>query len=142
MANLDVLHMATYEGGELKKVEEARFDGQPHFVTAMVFAFEKLSLVISVNDYTDEVVLAVGDSKAPGEGLVVDVSTSPPWDKAIGREIRWAWRLTNQQGYDDGVQFEFANPNDSSECVIELIAEASMLTKYVLKRVTCESGPD
>ena len=36
-----------------------------------------------------------------------------PTRKRPFRPLRWAWLLTNQQGYRDGVQLDWAHPDEA-----------------------------
>lgn len=40
---------------------------------------------------------------------VRDISSSSPWNRVIGQELFRAWRLINDGGYDDGLQFSFGH---------------------------------
>ena len=35
-------------------------------------------------------------------------SNQRPWKWLIGSPVRWVWNMVNQQGYLDGLQFEFS----------------------------------
>jgi len=54
--------------------------------------------------------------------------------------VRWTWFLTNQQGYRDGIQFEFFDGDfDGNEDVaVQLMCEASRFTIHVLAE--CPQG--
>ena len=53
-----------------------------------------------------------------------------------GLPVQWAWEMTNQQGYTDGVRLEFGDPNDSNKSrTVELVVAASSL-KFFLAHPT------
>ena len=43
-----------------------------------------------------------------------------PIQSAIGRPLIWAWEMTNQQGYLDGIQLEFAEDVSAESVVVQL----------------------
>ncbi len=49
----------------------------------------------------------------------------------LGRKLFWAWSLTNNQGYNDGLKFQFQN----SDVALELIVEASPIKQFTVKKV-------
>ncbi len=59
------------------------------------------------------------------------------WPLLIGRRLWWGWILTNQQGYEDGVQLEFAplegQPGAEQALKIQLVVAGSAfaVTKIV-----------
>ena len=64
-----------------------------------------------------------------------DVSSHEPWLRVIGAEIIWAWVLTNQFGFEDGVQMLFLAP-DGRETCIELMAAASRFQAAIVTDVS------
>jgi Family of unknown function (DUF6334) len=65
----------------------------------------------------------------------IDATGSAPWSACIGFGVRWAWRLTNQQGYTDGLRLELGGPDGASSTVVELIVAASAIQMFVAARV-------
>jgi hypothetical protein len=129
MSNLDVLHEAFEKAGDLRRVLAARFGGDPTFVTELKFVFEGFALLVRADGEYDEVVLGTGDFSDEPEISIHDVSADAPWSEALGRTICWGWELTNQQGYADGVRFDFAN-STGGKFEVELIVAASSLHAY------------
>lgn len=66
----------------------------------------------------------------PSETLI-ESGNSAPWSACMGFGICWAWRLTNQQGYSDGVRLEFSEPGEVSRAVVELIVAASAIELFM-----------
>ena len=50
-----------------------------------------------------------------------------PWIKCIGKPMRWFWVMENNQGYLDGVQFEFATNVSDEANIVQLVGIASRL---------------
>jgi Family of unknown function (DUF6334) len=50
---------------------------------------------------------------------------SAPWKSAAMRPLLWAWRMTNQQGYFDGLQLDFAETVESPVTRVQLLVVAS-----------------
>jgi hypothetical protein len=63
---------------------------------------------------------------------LIDVGSSAPWSACMGLRVCWAWQLTNQQGYSDGVRLEFSEPGAESRSVVELIVVASAIQMFVV----------
>ncbi len=99
-------------------------------ITKVFLEFDKKVLVIGVNEEDDSIILSLDDSVenlAPVgvkhldfELLIESVKCST---------VHWLWRLTNQQGYFDGIQIEFINRNctPSYNATIQFMAMASMI---------------
>lgn len=120
-----------YDGsGPLVGVSYTLFEGDPQFITAVELRFESLTAVLrAVSDDTLAVSLSTLVPQL-GETLI-ETADSAPWPACIGLGIRWAWRLTNQQGYSDGVRLEFGEPSRVSSAVVELVVVASAIHVFV-----------
>jgi len=128
---LDTLAKIYDDGGPLVGVSYALFEGNPQFITAVELRFESFTVVLRA--VPDDDTLAVSLSllePTPGEKLT-EASNSGPWPACMGLGICWAWRLTNQQGYSDGVRLEFSEPDGISSAVVELLVVASALHVFV-----------
>jgi hypothetical protein len=51
-----------------------------------------------------------------------------PWSRAIGGSLTWIWLLRNQQGYEDGLRFQFSTSGSAVD--IALIVIGSGLRVY------------
>jgi hypothetical protein len=119
----------------LEEIRAFKFPECPHSFAAVLLRFQTLSVIIGVDDSTDEILVL---NEVPEDALEVKDSDSLNLLKrAIGRHFGWVWRLKNQQGYFDGVQFSFIL-DDSSEpaFVFQLIAVSSGLDL-----IRCENIP-
>jgi hypothetical protein len=128
---LDTLAKIYDDGGPLVGVSYTLFEGDPKFVTAVELRFESLTAVLRA--VPDDDTLAVNLSMLaprPGE-MLIDATDSGPWPSCIGLGICWAWRMTNQQGYSDGVRLEFSEPGGASIAVVELVVVASAMHVFV-----------
>jgi Family of unknown function (DUF6334) len=57
----------------------------------------------------------------------VDLTDAEPWRAAVGRPLMWTWSMTNQQGYRDAFQLEFAVDTSDTSVVIQLVVLASWI---------------
>ena len=96
----------------------------PMFV-ALSLVFEEGEVLIAAEEDDS---LLIGDK----EGLHTDpairsasLSALAPWSGTLGLPLLWSWTLTNQQGYVDGLQLEFATNAKSASVLIQLLALAS-----------------
>jgi hypothetical protein len=98
----------------------------PGMVSAIRLRFAHTTLFVSVNPEYDTVQLS---REAPPD---LDSATPATPDRrfvgAVSKPIQWAWTLTNHQGYRDGLQIEFCDPESASEAaVVQFVGKASML---------------
>src|SRR5689334_22529702 len=119
------------KGGSLLGVKYCLFERDPSFVTAVGLQFEKLSAVFRAVADNDTVAVNIGPLQDENGETLIDAGSSEPWSTCIGRNLRWAWQLTNQQGYVDGVRLEFRGAGESSNPVVELIVIASAMKMFV-----------
>src|SRR6266540_3026010 len=61
---------------------------------------------------------------------IADASSFFPWAAAVGKTVRWAWTLENQQGYLDALQLELADTKRGGFVGIQLVAMASHLVVH------------
>ena len=119
-------------GGPLVSVECALFEGNPNCVTAVLLRFDSVSTVFRAVADDDTLTITLGPLvPAMGERLL-NVGSYPPWSRCIGLGVAWAWQLTNQQGYSDGVRLEFSEPGEEFRAVIELIVVASAIQIFAV----------
>ena len=110
------------------------FEGNARFVTAVGLQFASVSAVFRAVEADDTLAVSLGPLVPDEDETAVEATSSAPWSGCIGSGVRWAWRLTNQQGYPDGVRLEFGNPDKSSSTVVELIVAASAIQMFVAAR--------
>lgn len=128
---LDILANIYDEGGRLVGVTYTLFNGDPRFVTAVNLRFESVSAGFRAVADDDTLTVNLGDPIPEKEETVIEKGNSPPWSDCLGMEICWAWRMTNHQGYSDGVRLEFGEPGEVSRAVVELLVFASAIHVFV-----------
>jgi uncharacterized protein DUF6334 len=131
---LDILAEIYDNGGRLVRVRYALFDGGPRFVTAVELKFESRSAVFRAVADDDTLAESLGELKLEPYETLVEVNDSEQWSNCIGCGVCWAWQLTNQQGYLDGVRLEFSEPGEVGRAVIELIVVASSIQLFTAAR--------
>ena len=115
-------------GATLSKVSYAMLTEQ--LISAVVLSFsDGQSIAISVNEDTDEIVVA---STPPCQDPAMDASTKSPWWGAVGKPIFAAWMLENHNGTRDAIQFAFGATASDEPRVIQLEGAASTVQVGVL----------
>jgi hypothetical protein len=129
-ANLvpSIMASAVDQGGRLLSVECLMDEDLPKGPVALRLEFERLSfyLLADANDDTISVASSLPDELHSLRVSKVD-DQAGPWKGAVGSALSWAWLLTNQQGYADGVQLEFRGGERAELSCIQVIAVASTL---------------
>jgi len=128
---LDTLAKIYDGGGRLVGVSYTLFEGDPQFITAVELRFESLTAALRAVPDDDTLAVSLGTlEQRPGETLI-EASDYGPWSACIGLSICWAWCLTNQQGYSDGVRLEFSERGGVSIAVVEFVVAASTIHLFV-----------
>lgn len=94
----------------------------------VLFQVEQVWLQIAVNEDTDEIILAILEDLDLG---ALEQQYSLTQISNQRKEISQLWRMTNQQGYEDGFQVEF---DDMDGTCVQLLAEASQLRLAIFQR--------
>ena len=128
---LDILAKIFDEGGCLKNVVCTLHGGDETFITAVGLTFESLSVVFRAMPDDDTLGLTLGRLESEPHETLVDVGTFDLWAQCLGLKIHWAWQMTNQQGYSDGVRLEFGEPGGKSVAVVEMVVLASAIYTFV-----------
>lgn len=123
-----ILYKVVNEAGRLLRADEMRFADSGGFVTAVTLTFERLTIHITTLPDDDTISVRLDSPPEDSECVTVTATKQSPWVGVYGGECRWAWSLTNQQGYRDGVRLEFRT--DAGSRVIELIVVASEIHYY------------
>jgi hypothetical protein len=106
----------------------------PGELAAIWLYFSPTVLCIQVDPQDDSLKLV--QSPPAGMTTLESLTTKEPWKRAIRKQVLWAWRLTNHQGYVDGIQLAFCEPGTGRESVvIQLIGKASTVETIVAHRV-------
>ena len=121
---LDILRKLTYEAGTFVSAEEFIFDtDSPDFVVGMALHFEQLSFHFDAQPDDDTIAISLTPPVPAADHLRLSVSDRIPWSAVSGHGCRWAWLLTNQQGYTDGVRLEFTT--QPAATFVEFVVAAS-----------------
>jgi hypothetical protein len=95
----------------------------------------RYEIVVSVNIDTDEILVELDDGTLKFEhnpfqvGFREKLIDIEPAVQLAGKHLGWAWRLTNQQGYSDGLLFALGTVvPDALEPAIALIGEGSSIS--------------
>jgi hypothetical protein len=111
MSNYDQMGMLHDTAGNLVAVRYSIYDAGPDgqdWIDAVEIRFEGGTLTVREGCY------------------VKSATTVKPWIATVGRSPTWIWLLTNQQGYEDGLRFEFSMSQQQEELnVITLVVIAS-----------------
>lgn len=128
---IEALRSACYDAGRLTGVREALLVEESSLVSAVELVFEQLTITVAAEPDYDKVAVSVS-SLSSDEAI----STSPQafWAMCIGKRVKWAWLLTNHQGYSDGLRLEFKNTDEKEAVVVELIAMASSFELSVMPK--------
>jgi hypothetical protein len=118
-----------WELGRLVRVDRWLFDSDEaghDWLVAIEFVFEKGAIVVEAVPDDDTVSVHVAtDALTYWEGESVRVTAD---HAAIGMGVRWAWSLTNQQGYVDGFQVELTS--DRERVRLQFVTVASRLVIF------------
>jgi hypothetical protein len=128
---LDTLAKIYEDGGSLVGVSYTLFEGDPKFITAIELRFESLTAVLRAVPDDDTLDVSLSKLTPRPEEMLRDATGSGPWSSCIGFGICWAWCLTNQQGYSDGVRLEFSERGGASIAIVELVVVASAIYLFV-----------
>jgi hypothetical protein len=131
---LDVLAKIYDEHGAFLGAEYTLFDGDQRFVTAVGLRFATICAVFRAMPDDDSLAVTVGRLEPEPHETLIDATHFAPWAACVDYGICWAWRLTNQQGYSDGVRLEFSKPGEKSRAVIELVVAASAIEIFRVGR--------
>lgn len=112
----------------------ARLDdpGPRRSIEALSLVFDDVTCVM-LAEQDDSLSIASGPDPLLASGAPsLSLSAEDPWCLAVGKPLLWSWSMTNQQGYRDGCQIEFAEDVSDSSVVIQLIVVASAIKVRVV----------
>lgn len=84
---------------------------------ALVLFFGDYQVGIVCEGETDEVYISNGFQFAPH--FRIDISQQKPWKAILGMQLFSVWQLTNNRGYDDGLQFEFGVAGQQTRILVD-----------------------
>lgn len=125
----DAFAIAYAERLNLTRVTARRLqldDTDRSLLVELVLGFEGTDVTLAVTD--EDAIDPAPQVFAADEAVQeVDLTGVAPWSSAIGRPLLWIWEMTNQLGYLDGVQIEFARDVQSESVTLQLIALGAQL---------------
>jgi hypothetical protein len=111
-----------------------------YWVDSIVMKFDNGYFIINVNADTDEVQTNIQDSyqidTSQDNVIVISNCVDNQLLTLIGNKLTWVWTMTNNQGYSDGIQFQF---NSKTNSIVQFIAIASGLQINMLNRTETPS---
>jgi hypothetical protein len=122
------LKAACDRGGPLVGVREMPLFPGSGSISAIELQFQELTVTLSAVEDDDTVSISLAPLAQP-----TPVGYSAHWDQCLGNPLRWAWLMTNQQGYIDGLRLEFGGPDDSQPAVLELVVAASSFSTFIAR---------
>jgi hypothetical protein len=114
-------------------VFDAGLDGKD-WIEAVEMQFEGAVATVYVESDFDTLRLELSGMKVGSDCYIKVATLTEPWDKVAGRSLSWIWLLTNQQGYEDGLRFEFSAKDNETSTIITLIGIASSIQMYLSQR--------
>lgn len=84
---------------------------------ALILFFGDYQVGIVCDGETDEVYISSVFQFAPH--LRVDLSQQKPWKAILGMQLFSVWQLTNNRGYEDGLQFEFGIVGQQTRILVD-----------------------
>ncbi len=116
-------------------VYNAGLDGKD-WIEAVEIQFEDTIATINVESDFDTLHVELSEMKVSSDCYIKIATSLKPWNDKIGRSLSWVWLLRNQQGYEDGIRFEFSSKDgEKSRLIITLISIASSIEIYVSQKI-------
>ena len=126
--NLDEICLVQYSDAE-----------NSYWTESVVLIFQNFHYVINVNPDNDEVEILFQDQSQVltkdqfqvDNDNIIRISKRPEnaMYNLLGSKLTWVWEMTNNQGYFDGIQFQF---NCKTNNIVQFIAIASRLQINIL----------
>ena len=141
ISNYDQIGILYDKGGKLIGVKYSVFDAGldgTDWVESVEMQFENIVITVYVDTDFDTLRVNLGEMKVNSDCYLKVVTSVKPWDELIGRRIAWIWLLTNQQGYEDGLRFEFSTKEKGKESrILTLIGIASSIQFFLSQKINC-----
>ena len=133
MTNCEPIQAVYHSQQPLMSVEGYYFEGT--LLRAICLVFENRSLFFFAQD-DDSLGVSTSKDAIPDDDLQVhDITASAHWSLAVGRTMTWVWRLTNQQGYLDGIQFEFSKDSYNKSWQVQILIVAGAVQAREIRRI-------
>ncbi len=141
----DIISHISEEGGGLSEASgvyvQGLDPGESKMLVGIVLKFESGTLPLFVTDDDELTIVKNFDVHSPTEGHFCEsIGSFPPWRDVLGASVLWGWVLVNQQGYTDGMQFEFLKPTGES-AVVQLLAVAGEILMRTMEVVAESDKP-
>lgn len=121
-------------GRALFSVRYLLFEGDPEFITAVELSFESIKAVFRAEPDFDTLAANIGSLETAPDETIFDASHLQPWHRFMGLQFSFAWQMTNQQGYTDGVRFDF-DGQTGQPSIIEMVVYASAIRIYTSEQI-------
>lgn len=122
---LDTLAAVYDKSEQLVGVRYSLFEGKRHFITAVELRLTSFAFHLRAKG-DDTLSVDLGEVVPDPQEIPSDAGGNlDMWSSCIGGRIAWAWRLTNQQGYDDGLRLEINKSEEHLSTIVEFIVMAS-----------------
>lgn len=117
------------EAGSLTCVEYLYHADIPNSIGIIKFSFQQGNyFIVAKEDDSLKLTDKLASRLLKKESFISQNSSNQwPWQWVIGKPVRWVWNMVNQQGYLDGLQFEFSENVEKESLVIQLMAIASAI---------------
>ncbi len=102
-----------------------------HVLVSLVFGTKTVSIEVLDDDS-----LRVSSSISSNSYVELKSNYSSPLHRVIGQPLRWAWTMTNNYGYFDGIQLEFAGAVEDTANIIQFQAIASRIDYRLVTSLT------
>jgi hypothetical protein len=127
---IELLTQIVYQSGVLQQVEYVIDPQNLDGLQAIVFIFENDIYTARCLAEDNTIKLSPGRPKVADLYQIVSASKQKPWSMVINARLLWAWSLTNQEGYFDGLRLEFASNSTNKAVIIEVVSRALSLKIY------------
>lgn len=111
----------------LQQVFHHALDSLPGDLWFVELRFSESVVCVGVNEDLDTIVLAELVPQVPETIITQEMTAHAPWNKALGLPVLWAWTMRNHQGYEDGLQLEFADREQGFGPTVQMIGLASAI---------------
>lgn len=107
---------------------QRRMDDGSLFWDALAFVLSESAIILTVNDDTDEIVVA-HDAIPDGR----EWTSIPSFDDVVGKPLGWCWVSTNYRGYRDSFTLAFGDVvPDAAQPRLTFLGEGSSVTCFDL----------
>jgi Family of unknown function (DUF6334) len=138
-SNYDQIGTIYDKGEKLVSVRYSVFDAEldgADWIEAVEMQFENIVFTVSVEPDFDTLRVELSEMNVNSDCYIKVATSVKPWDGFIGKRLAWIWLLTNQQGYEDGLRFEFSSKENELK-IVTLIGIASSIKLFLSQEINC-----